>query len=56
MIPQVQQECFVGATQDGHKVVFEGLNYLLGQVATMIMGEDKLKLHLVALDGLLHVS
>jgi hypothetical protein len=52
----MQWKHVVRATQDGHKMVFEGLDCLLGQVATMVMGGDKLQLHLVEHDGCLHFS
>ena len=43
--PKVEWEQFVGATDDRHKMVLEGLNSALGSVAAVIVGWYELKVN-----------
>ena len=55
MIPEMEGKCFVGAAQDRDRVLFEGLDGLLGNVVSMIVGGHELIFHAVGFDFVFEV-
>jgi hypothetical protein len=49
-VPQVQMESLVCPTEDGNKVVPEGRDGLLGNVASVVVRRDQLELRYIVSD------
>ncbi len=50
LAPQMERKGVRCSTEDTEKVIFPSLDGLFGQVATMVVGWDKLVVHVSGLD------